>query len=67
MNKALYSLSYTLVTAGAAGILFTGVYVLVREGLRLGFVSLSTCGFMGIVFCGWICRWMYTGTGGPLL
>lgn len=29
MNKALYSISYTLVTAGAAGILFTGVYVLV--------------------------------------
>ncbi|CAL9753418.1 unnamed protein product [Musa acuminata subsp. burmannicoides] len=29
MNKALYTLSYTLVTAGAAGILFTGVYVLV--------------------------------------
>lgn len=30
MNKALYSLSYTCVTAGAAGILFAGIYVLVR-------------------------------------
>ncbi|CAA6664130.1 unnamed protein product [Spirodela intermedia] len=29
MNKALYSLSYTCATAGAAGILFTGIYVLV--------------------------------------
>ncbi|XP_010929549.1 uncharacterized protein [Elaeis guineensis] len=29
MNKALYSLSYTCVTAGAAGILFAGIYVLV--------------------------------------
>lgn len=30
MNKALYSLSYTCVTASAAGILFAGIYVLVR-------------------------------------
>ena len=30
MNKALYSLSYACVTAGAAGILFAGIYVLVR-------------------------------------
>ncbi|XP_008811061.2 heparan-alpha-glucosaminide N-acetyltransferase-like [Phoenix dactylifera] len=29
MNKALYSLSYTCVTAGAAGILFAGIYLLV--------------------------------------
>ncbi|KAJ8504953.1 hypothetical protein OPV22_005839 [Ensete ventricosum] len=29
MNKALYTLSYTFMTAGAAGILFTGVYLLV--------------------------------------
>ncbi|KAG1331650.1 heparan-alpha-glucosaminide N-acetyltransferase [Cocos nucifera] len=29
MNKALYSLSYACVTAGAAGILFAGIYVLV--------------------------------------
>lgn len=29
MNKALYSLSYTCVTAAAAGILFAGIYVLV--------------------------------------
>ncbi|RRT58649.1 hypothetical protein B296_00010729 [Ensete ventricosum] len=29
MNKALYTLSYTCATAGAAGMLFTGVYVLV--------------------------------------
>ncbi|WOL00601.1 heparan-alpha-glucosaminide N-acetyltransferase-like isoform X1 [Canna indica] len=29
MNKALYTLSYTFATAGAAGMLFTGVYVLV--------------------------------------
>ncbi|PIA42570.1 hypothetical protein AQUCO_02000190v1 [Aquilegia coerulea] len=28
-NKALYSSSYTCLTAGAAGILFTGIYVLV--------------------------------------
>ncbi|RZS24759.1 hypothetical protein BHM03_00057867 [Ensete ventricosum] len=31
MNKALYTLSYTFITAGAAGILFTGVYLLVRD------------------------------------
>jgi heparan-alpha-glucosaminide N-acetyltransferase len=30
MNKPLYTLSYTCVTAGAAGILFAGIYVLVR-------------------------------------
>ncbi|XP_064956073.1 uncharacterized protein LOC103979454 isoform X2 [Musa acuminata AAA Group] len=29
MNKALYTLSYTCATAGTAGMLFTGVYVLV--------------------------------------
>ncbi|KAF9619569.1 hypothetical protein IFM89_007396 [Coptis chinensis] len=29
VNKALYSSSYTCVTAGAAGIFFTGIYVLV--------------------------------------
>ncbi|KAJ0988691.1 hypothetical protein J5N97_007047 [Dioscorea zingiberensis] len=29
MNKPLYSLSYTCVTAGAAGLLFVGIYVLV--------------------------------------
>ncbi|XP_078440957.1 heparan-alpha-glucosaminide N-acetyltransferase-like protein (DUF1624) isoform X2 [Wolffia australiana] len=29
MNKALYSLSYTLATAGAGGVLFTGIYALV--------------------------------------
>ncbi|XP_010249387.1 PREDICTED: heparan-alpha-glucosaminide N-acetyltransferase [Nelumbo nucifera] len=29
LNKALYTFSYTCVTAGAAGILFTGTYVLV--------------------------------------
>ncbi|KAK9155428.1 hypothetical protein Sjap_002908 [Stephania japonica] len=29
VNKNLYSLSYTCVTAGAAGLLFTGIYVLV--------------------------------------
>ncbi|THU49406.1 hypothetical protein C4D60_Mb06t09240 [Musa balbisiana] len=29
MNKALYTLSYTCFTAGVAGILFTGLYVLV--------------------------------------
>ncbi|KAK9272153.1 hypothetical protein L1049_002524 [Liquidambar formosana] len=29
VNKALYSFSYTCITAGAAGILFAGVYVLV--------------------------------------
>ncbi|XP_077212358.1 uncharacterized protein LOC143847424 [Tasmannia lanceolata] len=29
MNKVLYSFSYTCVTAGAAGILFAGIYVLV--------------------------------------
>ncbi|KAI3982252.1 hypothetical protein MKX01_026225 [Papaver californicum] len=28
VNKALYSLSYTCVTAGAAGILFVGIYVM---------------------------------------
>ncbi|XP_009420991.2 uncharacterized protein LOC104000630 isoform X2 [Musa acuminata AAA Group] len=32
MNKALYTLSYTCATAGAAGMLFTGVYVLVDVG-----------------------------------
>lgn len=31
MNKALYTLSYTCFTAGVAGILFTGLYVLVRD------------------------------------
>lgn len=35
MNKPLYTLSYTCVTAGAAGILFAGIYVLVDVyGLR---------------------------------
>ncbi|KAI3857432.1 hypothetical protein MKW92_051080 [Papaver armeniacum] len=29
VNKALYSLSYTCLTAGAAGILFVGIYVMV--------------------------------------
>ncbi|OVA03075.1 Protein of unknown function DUF1624 [Macleaya cordata] len=29
VNKALYSISYTFVTAGAAGILFAGIYVMV--------------------------------------
>ncbi|XP_004489126.1 uncharacterized protein [Cicer arietinum] len=29
LNKVLYSLSYTCVTAGAAGILFTGIYLMV--------------------------------------
>lgn len=29
INKALYTLSYTCVTAGAAGLFFTGIYVLV--------------------------------------
>lgn len=29
MNKALYTPSYTCITAGTAGVMFTGVYVLV--------------------------------------
>jgi heparan-alpha-glucosaminide N-acetyltransferase len=29
MNKPLYTVSYTLATAGAAGLLFTGIYALV--------------------------------------
>ena len=29
INKVLYSLSYTCVTAGAAGILFVGIYLMV--------------------------------------
>lgn len=29
MNKPLYSLSYTCVTAGVAGLLFAGIYLLV--------------------------------------
>ena len=29
MNKSLYSLSYTCVTAGTAGLFFTGIYLLV--------------------------------------
>ncbi|CAM8988793.1 unnamed protein product [Rhodiola kirilowii] len=29
LNKALYSLSYTCLTAGVAGILFSGIYILV--------------------------------------
>ena len=29
MNKPLYTLSYTLATAGAAGLLFAGIYALV--------------------------------------
>ena len=30
INKVLYSLSYMCVTAGAAGILFVGIYLMVR-------------------------------------
>ena len=30
INKVLYSLSYTCVTAGAAGVLFVGIYLMVR-------------------------------------
>lgn len=33
LNKALYSLSYTCVTAGAGGILFAALYLLVRHGI----------------------------------
>ncbi|KAG6468358.1 hypothetical protein ZIOFF_073034 [Zingiber officinale] len=29
MNKSLYTPSYTCITAGTAGVMFTGVYVLV--------------------------------------
>jgi heparan-alpha-glucosaminide N-acetyltransferase len=29
MNKPLYTMSYTLATAGAAGLLFAGIYALV--------------------------------------
>lgn len=29
-NKALYSFSYTCITAGASGVLFTGIYLMVR-------------------------------------
>ena len=29
MNKPLYTISYTLATAGAAGLLFAGIYALV--------------------------------------
>jgi heparan-alpha-glucosaminide N-acetyltransferase len=29
MNKPLYTMSYTLATAGAVGVLFAGIYALV--------------------------------------
>lgn len=38
INKALYSVSYTCITAGAAGILFAGTYVLVRSLMYLYFI-----------------------------
>jgi len=31
MNKSLYSLSYTCVTTGTAGLLFAGIYLLVGD------------------------------------
>lgn len=30
INKVLYSMSYTCVTTGVAGILFVGIYIMVR-------------------------------------
>lgn len=35
MNKDLYSLSYTCVTAGTAGIVLIGFYILVLYSLKL--------------------------------
>ncbi|KAM0879055.1 hypothetical protein ACQ4PT_034503 [Festuca glaucescens] len=45
MNKPLYTISYTLATAGASGLLFTGIYTLVdMYGFRKPTISMEWLG-----------------------
>lgn len=45
MNKPLYTISYTLATAGASGLLFAGIYTLVdMYGFRKPTISMEWLG-----------------------
>jgi len=50
MNKPLYTLSYTLATAGAAGLLFAGIYALVDlYGYRRPTVAMEWMGMHALM------------------
>lgn len=50
MNKPLYTLSYTLATAGAAGLLFSGIYTLVDiYGYRRPTVAMEWMGMHALM------------------
>jgi heparan-alpha-glucosaminide N-acetyltransferase len=50
MNKPLYTLSYTLGTAGAAGLLFSGIYTLVDiYGYRRPTVAMEWMGMHALM------------------
>jgi hypothetical protein len=45
MNKSLYSLSYTCVTAGTAGLFLAGIYLLVRSYIFFWSLNIWNCVF----------------------
>jgi heparan-alpha-glucosaminide N-acetyltransferase len=50
MNKPLYTVSYTLATAGAAGLLFAGIYALVDlYGYRRPTVAMEWMGTHALI------------------
>ncbi|MCE3216520.1 hypothetical protein HAX54_006772 [Datura stramonium] len=69
LNKQLYSFSYVCFTAGAAGIVFSGFYILIDVlGLRLPFLWLEWIGMNAMlifvlgaqgIFAGFINGWFY--------
>ncbi|EOY07950.1 Uncharacterized protein TCM_022282 [Theobroma cacao] len=54
INKQLYTISYVCLTAGAAGVVFSGVYILIHVwGLRTPFLFLEWIGMNSMLILCW--------------